>query len=225
MSSTPSRTTSIVALIGPQLGGKSTFADALWRDHSYERISFADPLYKMMGVILGDSKVDTLRKENRKEEPLPELGGKSLRQALQTLGTEWGRDTLYRNIWIDTLIRKAREHERVVIDDMRFPDEHAAMLREDALIIRMAPQGEAKDRSDEVEAQAATHSSESYRDEMTAHLKINWRFRSELFHDSRHFSDEVATVLKKEIPHVNPPHYSQTEYLMNPKVLEKLIPK
>ena len=63
---------------------------------------------------------------------IPALGH-SPRWVLQTLGTEWGRNALHRDVWVDAAIAKAKKlmaaGKSVVIDDMRFPNERAAVWR------------------------------------------------------------------------------------------------
>jgi hypothetical protein len=56
---------------------------------------------------------------------------RTLRHALQTLGTEWGRKCMGENFWVDIWRFKAERYLRsgvnVVVDDMRFPNEFAAV--------------------------------------------------------------------------------------------------
>jgi hypothetical protein len=44
---------------------------------------------------------------DEKETPLPEFGGKTPRQMMQTLGTEWGRNLIDAEIWITLWKRQA----------------------------------------------------------------------------------------------------------------------
>jgi hypothetical protein len=68
---------------------------------------------------------------DKKEEPLSLLCGKSAREAMQTLGTEWGRDLIGRDLWMNAWEREYREmslsHD-VVCDDSRFQNETALIL-------------------------------------------------------------------------------------------------
>jgi hypothetical protein len=54
--------------------------------------------------------------------------GVSPRHIMQTLGTEWGRNQVYPNVWTDIALTQAEKLRNqginVVIDDMRFPNEY-----------------------------------------------------------------------------------------------------
>lgn len=112
----------IVAFAGPAGAGKSTLAGVLCREAGGERIPFAGPLKKMLeaaGVppasLYGD----------QKETPLPMLCGKSGRYAMQTLGTEWGRDLIGQDIWGNLWEHAVRASTAplIVVDDLRFDNE------------------------------------------------------------------------------------------------------
>lgn len=66
-----------------------------------------------------------------KEEPLHIFGGKSARHAMQTLGTEWGRNCIGPEFWAQAWRVKAAAHLSagipIVADDVRFPNEVAAI--------------------------------------------------------------------------------------------------
>lgn len=64
-----------------------------------------------------------------KETPCALLGGKTPRYAMQTLGTEWGRNLIHPDLWVFIWTRYRRSEmrafprDRVVADDVRFPNE------------------------------------------------------------------------------------------------------
>ena len=64
---------------------------------------------------------------DRKDEPIPNFpDGVTVRHMLQTLGTEWGRVSIYQSIWVNIAMRKAKDHlgQRLIIfDDIRFENE------------------------------------------------------------------------------------------------------
>ena len=68
--------------------------------------------------------------EDLKEELIPELNT-TTRKLLQTLGTDWGRETVHSEVWIRAWRHKV-EHawstgRTVIVDDMRFPNEFDAI--------------------------------------------------------------------------------------------------
>jgi hypothetical protein len=91
-------------------------------------VSFADPLYDMISAMTGYP-VSQLKDREFKEQVIPWLG-KSPRQLLQTLGTDWGRDMVSRDVWLKIGARRIQSGYRVVVRDVRFDDE-AEMIRED----------------------------------------------------------------------------------------------
>lgn len=121
----------LIALYGPQQVGKSTAAESLSKNHGYVRVSFADPLYRMLAGLL-DIPFSSIKKLP-KEVPMPELQGKTIRYALQTLGTEWGRNMIGGRLWVSTASRTIMNHlkdgQLVVVDDCRFLNEYY-MLRD-----------------------------------------------------------------------------------------------
>lgn len=64
---------------------------------------------------------------------------------MQTLGTEWGRDILGSDFWIRLwrarVEQVASEGKRVVVDDLRFPNEAKAIRQLGGDIYRLAGRG------------------------------------------------------------------------------------
>lgn len=131
----------IVSFFGPQGAGKSEAAKAVATMPGWHRISFADPLYAMMSALLG-----TDARSLPKHEPQDALCGKTLRYALQRLGTEYGRGMLGDTIWTDALARRVAELRDagavgVVIDDLRFANEYALLRSMGARIVCVSREG------------------------------------------------------------------------------------
>lgn len=115
--------------------GKSTATRLLTEGLGYRNVKFADPLKAMTRCFLDQigvpaDQIEDFVEGHRKEEPLTEFGFDHLttRKIMQTLGKEWGRDQIDTNLWTTIAARKARavisEGGRVVIDDLRFPNEY-----------------------------------------------------------------------------------------------------
>ena len=129
MTSTPQ----IIGLTGPAGAGKSAVAKILMNTYGYRLAPMAGPLKQML--IAGGLSHDDVYGEH-KERPSDILGGQTPRHAMQTLGTEWGRDLIHPDIWVnmwtDAYQRIVRTgslvpKQPVVADDVRFENEVKAI--------------------------------------------------------------------------------------------------
>lgn len=119
----------IIAFTGPATCGKTTAAKALVDSLGFKRLSFADPIRNMLrGLGLTDSDF-----HDGKNRPIEWLGGKTPRQLMQSIGTEWGRLLVHPEIWMSMAQRKIAETltagQHVVFDDCRF-DNEARLVRD-----------------------------------------------------------------------------------------------
>jgi len=120
---------SVIGVTGVAGSGKSLVASMV---PSGMVIQLADPLYAMVAVMLGMDE-EQLRTRSVKESPVEWLG-KTPRELLQTLGTEWGRAFVGPDVWVTIARRRIEELgptplEPVVVADVRF-DNEAAAIRE-----------------------------------------------------------------------------------------------
>jgi hypothetical protein len=74
-----------------------------------------------------------------KAHPLKELGGRSARYAMQTLGCEWGREQMDPNFWVraweHALDTEADRGDIIVADDVRFNTEAEAIEKRGGLLL------------------------------------------------------------------------------------------
>jgi hypothetical protein len=117
----------IIGLAGRKGHGKDTVAKLL-EPMGYTVIRFADPLKNMLRMLLvtggaTSNFIESCIEGPFKQQPVPELGGKSPRHALQTLGTEWGRACMGEDFWVEQFNRRAGLYDKVVVPDVRFPNE------------------------------------------------------------------------------------------------------
>lgn len=128
----------IIGLTGYAGSGKSTAAKHLVEKHGFTQVKFAGPLKQMMRCLgLGDREIEG----DLKEVPHPVLNYKTPRYAMQTLGTEWGRELIGQNLWVNVGVESTHqalgEGSQVVIDDCRFPNEAAAIKELGGVIIKI----------------------------------------------------------------------------------------
>lgn len=115
----------LIGLIGRARVGKDTVAHYLTRGYNFSHIAFADPMKEMLETAFGG--IDF--RDGDREQPIDWLG-KSPRQLLQTLGTEWGRNCIHPDIW--TLIAEQKikaATQSIVISDVRFHNEADMILK------------------------------------------------------------------------------------------------
>ena len=130
----------VIGLCGLAGSGKSTVAHILSEDWGFARKPFAYPLKAMLGA-LGIPR-DVLDGDNTaKESPLDILGGKSARHAMQTLGTEWGRQHIGQDFWVELWKRNALTLPKIVADDCRFPNEVEAIRAMGGMVVRIERPG------------------------------------------------------------------------------------
>lgn len=126
----------LVAFIGAIGAGKSTAAQIFCEGNKFKRISFADPLKGMLSS-LGLSSGELYGME--KETPNLLLGGKTARYAMQTLGTEWGRNLISSEIWVNAWLHRVTTNveNSTVIDDMRFQNEYNIVRSLGGIIVKI----------------------------------------------------------------------------------------
>lgn len=135
----PGRT--VIAFSGLAGSGKSTAAEHLINRHGFTRVRFAGPLKAMMAALgLTPDEIEG----HLKEQPCALLGGKTPRYAMQTIGTEWGRDIINRDLWIRAwraAVDKLPPGAPVVVDDCRFPNEADAVRAVGGVLVRIERAG------------------------------------------------------------------------------------
>lgn len=121
----------LVGLCGLAGCGKNTVAEILQERRNFTSIAFADPIYAAVAAVTGLS-ASELADRSVKEAPLPWLG-KSPRELLQTLGTEWGREGVHQEIWVRRAMQRATAivaaGGHIAITDCRFENEAQAIRR------------------------------------------------------------------------------------------------
>lgn len=151
-----SKVTRIIVLAGQKGNGKDTAAEALTQ-RGYLYAPLAGALKAMLKTLLSTMGVSGETQErlvngDLKEAPCAKLGGLTMRHAMQTLGTEWGRKCMGETFWLDTWRRRwGGAEENIVITDCRFANEAEYLKKMGAEIFVIKRPGFVK---------PATHSSE-----------------------------------------------------------------
>lgn len=139
----------IVGISGAAGSGKSTVADHLVRNHGFVRLKFAGALKAMMRALLLETGaepdvVDECIDGYYKDRRVTQLSGQTPRHAMQTLGTEWGRQCMGGDFWVDIVrsrIMTLPETTNIVIDDVRFENEAALIRRCGGTVLHLTGRG------------------------------------------------------------------------------------
>tara|TARA_R110000764_G_scaffold36123_1_gene80780 strand:+ start:589 stop:1131 length:543 start_codon:yes stop_codon:yes gene_type:complete len=157
----------LVAFVGPIGSGKTACAEYFCKKYGYTNIKFAGPLKRMLKEMgLTDEHLEGALKE----QPCDILAGRTPRWAMQTLGTEWGRDLIGENLWGNVWEHAAMQllpTQPVVTDDLRFQNEAERVRKMGGMIVRLSVTGQASTETGE------PHSSEGmdYNADVVIHNK------------------------------------------------------
>ena len=127
----------LIGLTGYKQVGKDTVANILVSRYGFVKTGFASPIREYVAKLFGWSLEEL---EERKEEPIEDLGGVTARHAMQTLGTEWGRTHIDKDFWVKSWTKR---HTRdlaqapVVVTDVRFPNEAETIIRLGGYVVRV----------------------------------------------------------------------------------------
>lgn len=138
----------ILGLAGYARSGKDTAGNAL-AELGWKRVAFADVLREFAYTLN-----PVVQSENGFYTPLrwviDEYGwngykrtqwSDSVRDLLQRLGTECGRELISQNIWVDATFNRMDPNFNYVISDMRFPNEASAVLARGGSLLRIERPG------------------------------------------------------------------------------------
>lgn len=152
----------IVGLAGYAKAGKDTFAGILVENRGFIKLSFAEVLRDCMvalNPIVGSevkyvetSEHSTRRRAtveefryadviadigyNQAKEDYPEI-----RDLLQRMGTEVGRNLLGANVWVEAAMRNISPNRDYVCTDMRFPNEYVSIVQSGGITVRIKRPG------------------------------------------------------------------------------------
>jgi hypothetical protein len=135
----------IVGFLGFIGSGKGTAGDIL-KEIGFVKQSFAGPVKDTASVMFGWPRHllegDTEESRKFREEYDPFWSKKfgyqfTPRMALQTIGTEVGRDLFDSNIWISRLEKNIEENKNYVITDVRFKNEMNWIRNNNGILIEI----------------------------------------------------------------------------------------
>lgn len=163
----------IIGLVGYKGSGKTTLANYMLGKNPidkaaspgvplYSRVGFSDPMYSIANVLGVPWHV--IEDKKKWDVPLEELCGKSLRYAMQTIGTEWGRKLIGEDLWCRAAVKRAFNKEAsgyvVIMDNVRFANEQMEIWAVGGVCIAV--------HRPEVKPDVIEHESEQYIEQLQA---------------------------------------------------------
>lgn len=176
----------LIGITGYKRSGKDTTGEVMATILGAQCIAFADPIKDAVRAILRAQGVDDKTIEecidgDLKEAPCPYLQDNSPRYVMQTLGTEWGRETLGDAIWVKAALnRAANSVVGTIITDVRFPNEAEAIREAGGVVVRVSRPETEPDMGDTL------HPSEAG----VAKIEADYVIRNDMAR--HHFQAEVA---------------------------------
>lgn len=135
----------LIGVVGFIGSGKGTVGDILERYRGFTKDSFARPLKDAVSCMFGWPRDllegDTEVSRKWREEPdvyWSEKFGRQFtpREALQLMGTEAGRDVFHKDLWVISLLNRAKGKD-VVVTDVRFKNEVEYIQKNGGKVIRI----------------------------------------------------------------------------------------
>lgn len=183
----------IIGIAGHARAGKDTVAQLIQEEYRAITYAFAEPLKDMLGVLgLDEQDLNGWRKDenNYDYHATP-------RHMMQTLGTEWGRDSINEHIWVIVAAKRiqrlnhAQPDATIIITDVRFENE-ADFVRRHGFLIHVERPIKRIDGS--------THRSENPVNILDSdHIIINSGGLEDLREEALRIAVEISNTVKRQL--------------------------
>ena len=113
----------IIGLSGYARSGKDSVAELLVLNYGFKRVAFADGIRQALvalNPLIGSLRLNDIVGEHGWEVA---KSTEEVRRLLQVMGTEVGRKLIHEDVWVWRLFNSINTDERIVIPDVRFPNE------------------------------------------------------------------------------------------------------
>jgi hypothetical protein len=130
----------LIGLAGQMRSGKTTVGDFLEQKYGFVHLSFAAPIRRFVtGMCLQLN--PTFNLERDKNKPQSWAGGSTPRQIMQLMGTEFGRQMIDPDIWVNHAMALATRHlldgSSVVMSDVRFANESKSIIEHGGAVFQV----------------------------------------------------------------------------------------
>ena len=171
----------IIGLSGYARSGKDTVAELLVLNYGFKRLAFADGIREALlalNPILHDG--------HRLNELVGMYGWEvakakdEVRRLLQVMGTEVGRKLINEDVWVWLLFNKISTDERIIIPDVRFPNEARMIEQQGGEVWRIN-----------------RHNHTAVNDHVSEHAMDNHMFKRVVYNDGTldDLSDEIFMLM------------------------------
>jgi len=107
------------------------------QNNTWQIVKYAENLKKIASVLTGIPREKFEDQEFKKTKMPSEWGDITVRQFLQTLGTNALRDQVNEDIWINSLFSDFKPESHWLITDVRFPNEAEAVKKKGGIVVRV----------------------------------------------------------------------------------------
>jgi dephospho-CoA kinase len=133
----------IIGVTGRKGHGKDTVGRFLVDNHGFYQTAYANPIKEAVKIALAMTH-DQLHGSITAKETIDPRYGITPRHAMQTLGTEWGRDMINKNVWALAAHARIEQQPLVkdwVITDLRFLNEASILKNRGGIVIKVVRKG------------------------------------------------------------------------------------
>jgi energy-coupling factor transporter ATP-binding protein EcfA2 len=126
----------IIGICGRQGSGKDTVANVINKitNNTFERKQFSAKLKECAGILLGVP-VELFEDRSFKESYIDKYG-MTVRELLQKFGTEFIRETVHPNLWVESTLNDYNG-QHWVITDLRFLNECDAIKSRGGIVVKV----------------------------------------------------------------------------------------
>lgn len=127
----------IIGLSGYARSGKDSVAELLVLNYGFKRVAFADGIRQALvalNPLIGSLRLNDIVGEHGWEVA---KSTDEVRRLLQVMGTEVGRKLIHEDVWVWRLFNQINEDDRIVIPDVRFPNEANMIKSRDGQVWRI----------------------------------------------------------------------------------------
>tara|TARA_R110000822_G_scaffold133553_2_gene271006 strand:+ start:1253 stop:1792 length:540 start_codon:yes stop_codon:yes gene_type:complete len=124
----------LIGLTGKARSGKDTTGDYLSKTYGHKAFAMAKPIKEACRVIFG---WDDRHLHGDLKEVVDPIYGVTPREAMQKLGTEYGRDMINTDIWAIRTRQEIKNNDLMVLTDLRYDNEAELILSMGGIVINV----------------------------------------------------------------------------------------